>query len=104
MQQWLYRIRPTRLEMLVSGGTPAERAVLAQHFAWLKQRCEAGVVQLAGRSLTSDEHSFGLVIFQAPDEAAALQVMNDDPAVRAGLFRAELFPWRIALPQQDPDD
>ena len=98
MRQWLYRIQALRLDMLVSGGTPQEQAVLAQHFDYLKRLADEGVVLLAGRTLLADYHSFGIVIFRAADEQAALALMRDDPGVRERLFRAELFPWRTALP------
>ncbi len=104
MKQWIYRIQPVRLELLVAGGSAEEEAILAQHFSYLKQLSDAGVVQLAGRTLLADYHSFGLVMFRAEDEAAALAIMHNDPGVKARLFRAELFPWRSALPQQDKDD
>jgi len=97
MKQWLYRIQPVRRELLTAGGTAGEKATLAQHFAYLQRLTEEGVVQLAGRTLTTDYLSFGLVMFRAPDEAAAMAIMQQDPAVQAGIFRAELFPWRVAL-------
>ncbi len=103
MKQWLYRIQPLSLEMLVTGGTAEEKAVLQQHFSYLQRLCDEGVVQLAGRTLLTDYQSFGIVIFQAPDEEAALAVMHDDPGVRQRLFRAELYPWRIALPPPAAD-
>ncbi len=98
MKHWLYRIQPLRLEMLVTGGTAEEKAILEQHFAYLQELCDEGRVQLAGRTLLADYHSFGIVIFQAPDEDAALAIMHKDPGVQQRLFRAELFPWRTALP------
>lgn len=100
MKQWLYRLQALRLEMLVTGGTEEERAVLDRHFAYLQRLCDEGIVQLAGRTLLEDYHSFGIVIFRAPDEDAALAVMRNDPGVQERLFRAELFPWRTALPQR----
>ena len=98
MKQWLYRIQPLSLEMLVTGGTAEEKTVLQEHFSYLQRLCDEGVVQLAGRTLLTDYQSFGIVIFQAPDEEAALAVMKGDPGVQQRLFRAELFPWRMALP------
>ena len=50
-----------------------------------------------GRTLNTDESSFGIVIFRARSEEAARAVMNADPAVQAGGMRARLFPYRIAL-------
>ncbi len=60
----------------------------------------SGVVILAGRTLNTDESSFGIVIFQAESEKAARQVVNNDPAVRQRVMRAELYPYRIALMAQ----
>ena len=103
MKQWIYRIQVVRLELLVAGGTEEEEAVLARHFAYLQGLSDAGVVQLAGRTLTEDYQSFGLVMFRAEDEEAALAIMQGDPGVQARLFRAELYPWRVALPQGGDD-
>lgn len=94
---YLYRIQPTRPEMLTHGSTPEEAEIVVRHFAYLQQLTEQGVVVLAGRTLTTDERSFGLVIFRADSEEAARQVMEQDPAVRQQVMRAELFPYRIVL-------
>jgi uncharacterized protein len=94
---YLYRLEVTRPEMVTEGPTAAEQATLAEHFAYLRHLTLAGVVLLAGRTLTSDPLPFGLVIFFADSEARARELMNEDPAVRDGLMRAELFPYRIAL-------
>jgi uncharacterized protein YciI len=96
-QHYLYRIRPTRIAMLADKPTPEEEEVLGAHFAYLQELAAAGVVLMAGRNLHRDERSFGLVVFAAPDDAAARRIMNDDPGVRAGVFAAELFPFRVAL-------
>jgi uncharacterized protein YciI len=95
--EFLYRIVPARLEMLTSGPTVEEMAATQAHFAYLDAAREAGVVLGAGRTLTRDETTFGIVIFRAPDEQAARDFMEHDPAVHAGVMRAELFPFRIAL-------
>jgi uncharacterized protein YciI len=78
MAQYPYRIQPTRPAMLRL--TPEEDAIISQHFAYLQ-------------NLTAQ----GIVIFNAADDSAARAVMNGDPAVRQGVMRAELFPFRIAL-------
>ena len=98
--QYLYKIQPTRPGMLVEGPTPEEAAIVEQHFNYLKELTAKGVVILAGRTLNTDESSFGIVIFEAESEQAARQVMNDDPAVKHGVMRAELYPYRVALMAQ----
>ena len=97
MNEYLYRIQPTRADMLSAGATPAEDAAVDAHFAYLQAALERGVVRLAGRTLVTSLDSFGIVIYQAEDEAAARAFMLADPAVAAGVFRAELFPFRTAL-------
>jgi uncharacterized protein YciI len=94
---FLYRLQVTRAAMVTEGPTPAEQQVLGEHFAYLRDLARAGVVLLAGRTLTTDPLPFGLVIFFAVSESAARQVMDGDPAVKGGVMRAELFPYRIAL-------
>ncbi len=94
---YLYRIQPTRLEMLMQGPTPAEAEIISRHFAYLQQLTEQGVVVLAGRTLNTDERSFGIVIMRADSEEAARDVMEHDPAVAHQVMRAELYPYRIAL-------
>lgn len=95
--QYLYRIRPARPAMLTEGPTPEEEAIVGAHFTYLRGLTERGVVILAGRTLNSDERSFGIVVFNAEDDDAAGQIVRDDPAVRGGVMTAELFPYRVAL-------
>lgn len=95
--QWLYRLRPTRPDMLAAGPTEDEQRIVGAHFERLQALAADGVVQLAGRTLTDDETTFGVVILTAPDEATARLLMASDPAVAGGVMSAELFPFRIAV-------
>jgi hypothetical protein len=56
-----------------------------------------GVVFMAGRTLNADERTFGIVIFEAANEAAAVALTQNDPTVKLGVMKAELFPYRVAL-------
>jgi uncharacterized protein YciI len=96
-QQYLYLIQPTRMAMLTDGPTPHEHETVSRHFDYLKTLVERGIVILAGRTLNTDESSFGIVIFEAESEEEARAIMINDPAVQAGVMRAKLFPYRIAL-------
>ncbi|MCE7983897.1 MAG: hypothetical protein DYG89_22210 [Caldilinea sp. CFX5] len=95
--QFLYKIQPTRLAMLTEGPTEEEARLVSEHFHYLQRLCEAGVVKLAGRTLNTDASTFGIVIFEAADETAAHAIVDNDPAVKQGVMRAELYPYRIAL-------
>ena len=96
-QQFLYRIRPTRPDMLAGGPTEQEQRIVQAHFAYLQSLTAAGVVLVAGRTTTEDAQAFGIVVFQAESQAAAERLMHGDPAVRDGVMSAELFPFRVAL-------
>ncbi len=93
---YLYRVHPTR-KGLLEQSTPEEDAVVDEHFRYLKQLTVQGIVLMAGRTLNTDETSHGIVIFDADSEVHARAIMERDPAVTAGIFSAELFPFRIAL-------
>ncbi len=95
--EFLYRIRPSRADMLATGPTAAEAAIVDQHFQYLKELADRGVVSLAGRTLNTDSTSHGIVVFRAESETDARRIMEDDPAVKIGVMLAELFPFRTAL-------
>jgi len=96
LSQFIYRIFPTRDGFLLES-TPDEDATVNQHFAYLKNLCAEGIVLLAGRTLHIDKTSHGMVVLETESEHQARQIMEGDPAVSAGVFRAELFPFHVAL-------
>jgi uncharacterized protein YciI len=101
MQQFIYRIRPSRTAMLTSGPTPAESAAIGEHFSYLETLTASGVVLLAGRTLNSDESTFGIVVFATDSESEAAQIMAKDPAVEKGVMKAELYPFKASLLSQN---
>ncbi len=98
---YLYKIQPTRPDMLAMGPTPGEDAIIAEHFSYLSDLTTKGIVLLAGRTLSIEPSSFGIVILKAESEYTARAVMLADPAVSKGVMRAEFFPFRIALCSRD---
>ncbi len=97
MQQYLYRIQAVRPEMLSEGLTEAEERIMREHFDYLKQLVEKGVFILVGRTQNTDYSSFGIGIFKAETEEEARRIVQNDPAVKSKVMRAELYPYRIAL-------
>ena len=97
VSQYLYKIQPTRPDMLSEGATDEESEITSQHYYYLKNLRDEGVVVLAGRTLNTDPSSFGIVIINADSEQAAREIMENDPAVSSGVMRAEFFPYRVAV-------
>ena len=95
--QFLYTIQPTRPEMLLEGTTAEESEIVSRHFNYLQKLMEEQVVTLAGRTQNTDQSSFGIIIFRAANEESAQQIMENDPAVKFGVMKAKLYPYRIAL-------
>jgi len=73
----------------------AENALQDAHMAHLADLHQAGHLLAAGPLLGEPGRAFrGLSILAAdPDQARALK--EQDPAVRAGIFRVECLPWLI---------
>jgi uncharacterized protein YciI len=97
MQEFLYRLQLVRGDMLRTGPTDSEQAVVAEHLVYLQNLNAQGVIILVGRTLTTDENTMGLTIFRAESEDAARQIMNGDPAVKKGVMTATLYPFRLVL-------
>lgn len=97
MPTYIYRIQPVRPAMLSEGPTAEETRITAEHFAYLQRLMQEGLLILAGRALTSDYAAFGIAIFNARDDEHMREITEDDPGVAQKLFRAEWYPFRIAL-------
>ncbi len=97
MQEFLYKLQLVRGDMLRTGPTPQEQAVVAEHFAYLQDLAVKGVMILVGRTLATDENTMGMAIFRAESEDAARQIMNGDPAVKRGVMHATLYPFKVVL-------
>jgi uncharacterized protein YciI len=96
LNQFLYRIQPSRLEMVTRGPTDEEASILLEHSHYLKSLTDQGVVLVFGRTQNNDPSTFGIVIFRAESEETARSIMNNDRAVKRGVMRAELFPYKVA--------
>jgi uncharacterized protein len=101
--QYLYVLRLVPRVHDDAAWTEADKAAVSQHFQRLQQATAAGRVILAGRTTEPGDKTFGLVIFEAADDAAAQQFMESDPAVVAGVMTATLHPYAVALQRKTPD-
>jgi uncharacterized protein YciI len=75
-------------------GAEGTEEKISEHFNYLKSLLENGQLTMAGRF---SEVLIGLVMIEAESTEVALEIMKNDPAVQAGVFHAELYPWSIAL-------
>jgi uncharacterized protein YciI len=94
LAEWIYFIHPPR-EDFAATMTPEEEEAWAVHFKRFKRMLAEGTIILVGPTL--GRLNTGIAIFEAPDEAAAQAIMEDDPAIRGGFATGELRPFRVSL-------
>jgi uncharacterized protein YciI len=102
LKQFVYVLRLVPRLYDNAAWTKEDTAAISRHFARFQHAIETGELILAGRTTEPGAKTFGIAIFQAPDEAAARQFMESDPAVVAGLMTAELHPFAVALERKNP--
>lgn len=61
------------------------------------------ITPIAVSAIDPLDKTFGIVVFEAKDQEAALGFMNGDPAVVAGVMTAELHPFSVALARKNPE-
>jgi uncharacterized protein YciI len=94
MAEWIYFIHPPR-DDFADTMTDEEQEVWGVHFRRFQRLLAEGTIVLVGPTLGSK--NTGIAIFEAPDEAAARRIMDEDPVIAGGFARGELRPFRISL-------
>ena len=94
MPQFICFLEPTRTAM-PDDPSPEEAQAVGAHFNYYKDLHAQGTLILAGR--TQEPPHIGIMIFEADSKSAAERIVNNDPAIRAGVFQVHLQPYQIAL-------
>jgi uncharacterized protein YciI len=94
MAEWIYFLHAPR-ENFADTMTEDEMAAWGRHFTRLEQMRDDGMLILAGPTL--GPINTGITIFEAPDEATAQKIVDEDPAILGGFARGELRPFRVSL-------
>jgi uncharacterized protein YciI len=94
MAEWIYFIHPPRDDFAATM-TDEEKSVWAIHFERFERLLAEGTIILVGPTL--GPKNTGIAIFEAPDEASARRIMEDDPTIAGGFAQGELRPFRVSL-------
>lgn len=94
---YIYVLKPVPRLLVLANWTDADKEIVDEHLAYLKNLQTEGRLIIAGKTDGLDEKTFGIAVFEAESPAAAEKTMKDDPAVKNGLMTAELFPYTVAL-------
>ena len=94
MAEWIYFIHPPR-ENFADTMTQEEQGVFGVHFERFQRLLAEGVIILVGPTLGPT--NTGIAIFEAPDEATAQRIMEEDPVIAGGVCTGELRPFHTSL-------
>lgn len=94
MAEWIYFIHPPR-ENFAATMTDEEEAAWSVHWERIQRLYAEGTIVLVGPTLGTT--NTGICVFEAPDEAAARTIMDEDPVFLGGFARSELRPFRVSL-------
>lgn len=75
--------------------TPEEAQAASEHFAYYQRLHKQGTLILAGR--TQEPPHVGIMIFEAESKSDTESIVNQDPAIIAGVFRARVQAYKIAI-------
>lgn len=99
MPQFLYRIKLAPKYREATNRDQQFDDTISDHFNYLKNLCEKGVVLMAGRTdvVLEDPNNHGICIFEAESLEAAQTFTNNDPAIKTGIMIPEVYPFSLAL-------
>jgi len=95
VKSWLIRLIPPR-PTFDKDATPAELALMEQHFAYWKDLNAKGVC-LFGGPVLDPKGVYGILVVRAESEDAARAIGSDDPSVKAGVNKIDVAEMRIAF-------
>lgn len=90
---YISMMRPKRPDFLTSM-TPEERAVMEQHFAYVRRLFDQGKLLLGG---AATDGAIGILVLRVGSAEEAQRIFDDDPAVKAGIGDSELHPFHVGL-------
>ncbi|MEH7388863.1 YciI family protein [Bacillus sp. JJ1474] len=93
--QFLYQLKLIPSLLDEDNWTDKENNIVQEHFEVLQNLEKEGKLILAGRTLDTDP--LGLVILEVDTEEEAIELMENDPAVKNGIMEAKLSPYRLAI-------
>jgi uncharacterized protein YciI len=74
-----------------------ESKIIGDHFERFVNMMKEGILVFAGRTEVELSNTFGIAVYYAGSFEEAKKIAEDDPAVKAGIMIAEVFPFSLAL-------
>jgi uncharacterized protein YciI len=94
---FMYTLHLTRPAMLTEGPTETEAIAGEEHWEYSQELLRKKVVIFAGRTMIRTKDAFAMVVIQVKSEAEARKIVENDPAVKQGVFQARIYPFQPML-------
>jgi uncharacterized protein len=78
--------------------TPEERLLMQEHVRYTRDGFDAGKVLIYG-PVMAPTGAFGVAVFEVGDVEEVRQFLENDPTVRAGLNKFEIYAMRLGAAQ-----
>ncbi|MDQ7024054.1 MAG: YciI family protein [Anaerolineae bacterium] len=109
MNQYMYTLQVTRLEMLLQAVRPEqvaeptewEQERVSEHFMYLQENTEKGVFCMVGLTANTDYSMFGMGVIRAKSHSEAWEIGKNDPAVINRVMRLDILPFSIAMVKKE---
>ena len=95
--EFIYKLILRQDLFIESNWTVKEELIVNEHFNYLTNLKDKGILILAGKTSGLDESTYGICIFKADTLEKARQIMNNDPAIVNGVMTGLLQEFNVAL-------
>lgn len=94
-----YQLRLTEVYNVPDNWTPEAWQIIEEHGDFLNRLGKEGILVFAGRTIyqPGDKRLFGIALIKAKNLEAATKIMENDPAVIAGIQQAMLYPFSMGI-------
>jgi uncharacterized protein YciI len=82
----------SKRENFVQSMTEEEKAVFAEHFAYVEKLHSEEKLVISGACL---DGAFGMIIYQAETEEEARAMFDNDPLTKSGITTTEFHPFKV---------
>ncbi|EQB88664.1 uncharacterized protein YciI [Clostridium punense] len=96
-KEFIYELKPVPRLLKEVNWREEDRRIVNKHVRYLKELQGADYLVLAGETQGAKENTFRIVIIKAFTEEEALNIMNNDPAVKEEIMTASFYPYKTIV-------
>lgn len=96
-KEFIYELKPVPRLLKEVNWREEDRIIANKHVKYLKELQGSDNLVLAGEAQGVKENTFRIIIIKAFTEEEALNIMNNDPAVKEEIMTANFYPYKTLV-------